>query len=129
MPRILVVDDDANVRKLLLRYLVDMQYDVDEAPDGESALEQIDRCRPDMVLLDIVMPGIGGIEVLKTVHQLHPDLPVIMLSGLADEGLARETLKLGAFDFFLKPFDLATVEAHVSTKLEMMELEGEAATK
>lgn len=129
MKKILVVDDDEKIRSVLIRFLSNLGYRVDSAADGDSALAQLQKDRPDALLLDLVMPGIGGLEVLEKATKLYPDLPIIILSGRADEDLARQTLQGGAYDFFLKPFDLQVVEERLSAKLELMELECDADLK
>ena len=129
MKKILVVDDDEKVRNLLVRFLSGLGYQLQSAADGDAALAQLEKERPDTLLLDLVMPGASGLEVLRGARQLYPDLPVIILSGQADEELARQALKAGAYDFFLKPFDLKAVEEHLSTKLGLLELEGEAGAR
>ena len=127
--RILVVDDDESIRQLLVDYLVDRGYQVDTDADGKTALDHISSAPPDIVLLDLMMPGITGMAVLEEIQKLHPGLPVILISGYADEELAREALRLGAHDFFLKPFDLETIEMHLFTKLEMLEAGEETDTR
>jgi DNA-binding NtrC family response regulator len=126
MKHILIVDDDEAIRGLLLSFLHDKGYEADAAVDGESALEWLAGNRTDMVLLDIRMPGMSGIDVLQHTAKLYPDLPVIVISGYADEATAREALQMGAYDFFLKPFDLRTVERRLTTKLGIIDLAGEA---
>jgi two-component system response regulator AtoC len=119
MHHVLIVDDDPSIRRLLVEFLEQSGYRADSAEDGESALSWLAESRPDMVLLDVRLPGISGIDVLKKTQAIHPSLPVIVISGYADEELAREALRLGAYDFFLKPFDLKQVELRLATKLGM----------
>src|SRR3989442_1776323 len=103
--RILVVDDEAPVREVLNEYFSSQGYTVDEASNGNDALGTIQRHRPDLVLLDIRMPGIDGVEVLRRIRKLDDALAIIMVTANEDVALARETLKLGAFDYVAKPFD------------------------
>lgn len=126
MKHVLIVDDDEAIRGLLLSFLQDRGYETDAAPDGESALEWLAGNHTDMVLLDLRMPGMSGLDVLQHTSKLYPELPIIVISGYADEAMAQEALQMGAFDFFLKPFDLRTVERRLSTKLGFMDLTGEA---
>jgi two-component system response regulator AtoC len=119
MRQILIVDDEPAIRQLLVEFLEELGYHADCAEDGESALEWLSSSRPDMVLLDVRLPGISGIDVLQRAQKIHSDLPVIVISGYADEALARQALRMGAYDFFLKPFDLRQVELRLSTKLGM----------
>jgi len=115
--RILVVDDEAPVREVLCEYLTSQGYTVDEAANGADALATIRRARPDVILLDIRMPGIDGVEVLRRIRTLDDTLTVIMVTANEDVTLARETLKLGAFDYVAKPFDYDYLDRTVSTGL------------
>ena len=115
--RILVVDDEAPVREVLSEYFTSQGYTVDEAPNGDEALATIRRDRPDLVLLDIRMPGIDGVEVLRRIRKLDGTLSVIMVTANEDVTLARETLKLGAFDYVAKPFDYEYLDRTVSAGL------------
>ena len=107
MAKILVVDDDASVRALLRDVLECEGHDVEMAPDGFAALRAVSRARPDCVVLDVIMPGLDGHEVLARLRQLDggPSLPVIMLTGAADDANAWRAWS-GGVDYFLgKPFD------------------------
>ena len=115
--RILVVDDEAPVREVLSEYLTSQGYTVDGASNGDEALATIRRDRPDLVLLDIRMPGIDGVEVLRRIRKLDGTLSVIMVTANEDVTLARETLKLGAFDYVAKPFDYEYLDRTVSAGL------------
>jgi DNA-binding response OmpR family regulator len=103
--KILVVDDEREILDLLTDHLEDEGYAVSQAVDGEQALEGARREPPDLVLLDITIPGVNGLEVLRRLRRDHPRIPVIMITGIEDEALARSTLKMGAFDYVQKPFD------------------------
>lgn len=126
MKHVLIVDDDDAVRHLLAAFLKERGYRANTAESGESAIAWLSHHHPDMMLLDIRIPGISGIEVLEHTRRTHPDLPVIVISGYADEDLAREALEMGAYDFFLRPFDLGTVETRLSTKLDLQDPAAEA---
>ena len=115
--RILVVDDEGPVREVLSEYFTSQGYTVDEAPNGDEALATIRRNRPDLVLLDIRMPGIDGVEVLRRIRKLDGTLSVIMVTANEDVTLARETLELGAFDYVAKPFDYEYLDRTVSAGL------------
>jgi two-component system response regulator AtoC len=123
--QILIVDDDDHIRFLLSTFLNERGYETEDADNGESALRWLNDHEPDLVLLDIRMPGLSGIEVLERAHQRYPNLPVIVISGYADEAMARDALRMGAYDFFLKPFDLSTLEMRLSTKLDLLVAPGE----
>jgi DNA-binding NtrC family response regulator len=123
MKQIYVVDDDDNIRELLLRFMEELGYESSSAPNGEEALAHLKSNRPDMLLLDILMPGMSGLDVLQEAMKIYPDLPVIMISGFADEDMAKDALSLGAYDFFLKPFSLETIKKVLAMKLDMVEIE------
>jgi len=123
MKQIYVVDDDDNIRELLLRFMDELGYESNSASNGEEALAHLKSHRPDLLLLDILMPGMSGLDVLQEAMKLYPDLPVIMISGFADEDMAKDALSLGAYDFFLKPFSLETVKSVLAVKLDMVEFE------
>lgn len=118
--RVLVVDDDPYTRDILNRFLSERAFDVHTAKDGEAALSALPEVEPDVVLLDIRMPGIDGIEVLRRIIEDEVDVGVIMISGAADEEVARGTLKTGAADFIYKPFDLDYLETSLLAKLLAM---------
>src|SRR5947208_3557028 len=115
--RILVVDDEAPVREVLSEYFTSQGYTVHEASGGKDALAAIRRDRPDLVLLDVRMPGIDGVEVLRRIRELDDALAVIMVTANEDAALARETLQLGAFDYVGKPFDYVYLDRAVSAAL------------
>jgi len=103
--KVLVVDDEKGVRDTVRRILSYEGYTVAEAADGNATLDAVNEGRFDVVLLDIKMPGMDGIEVLKRIRQMDPDLPVLMFSGHGSIATAVETTRIGAFDFMEKPPD------------------------
>lgn len=104
---ILVVDDEASIRRSLDGILRDEGFTTLLAEDGESAIKLLMTNRPALVLLDIWMPGMDGLETLKKIRELHPGLPVVMISGHATISTAIAATRLGAMDFLEKPLDLA----------------------
>jgi DNA-binding NtrC family response regulator len=106
MSRILVIDDERSIRNTLKDILEYEKYEVDLAEDGIKALEKIKTSSYDMVLCDIKMPGMDGIEVLEKFQELIPDTPVVMISGHGNIDTAVESIKKGAFDYIEKPLDL-----------------------
>lgn len=119
--RILVVDDEEPVRDVPCEYFESQGFGVEAAPDGEAALAALGRLRPDLVLLDVRMPGIDGVEVLRRIRRADPDVPVIMVTANEDVALAKEMLKLGAFDYVAKPFDFSYLDRGVSEAAETPE--------
>ncbi len=104
-PLVLVVDDDARLREYIQVNLELAGYAVAQAENGQQALAAIDDQAPDLVLLDLVMPGIDGWQLLQQLQERHGAIPVIMFSGKVDEGAAVEAAENGARGFLGKPFD------------------------
>lgn len=102
--RVLVVDDDPTVSDVVLRYLERAGYQVDRAADGLAALAAVDRAAPDLVVLDLMLPGIDGLEVCRRLRQRAVTVPVIMLTALGEESDRILGLRLGADDYVTKPF-------------------------
>ncbi len=106
MSKILVIDDERSIRNTLKDILEYEKYEVDLAEDGNQALEKIRTAEYDIVLCDIKMPGLDGIEVLDRLTVLAPDTPVVMISGHGNIDTAVDSIKKGAFDYIEKPLDL-----------------------
>lgn len=106
MTKILVIDDEESIRNTLQEILEYEKYEVDLASEGNEGLEFIKQNTYDVILSDIKMPGLDGIEVLERVIRLQPDAPVIMISGHGNIDTAVEAIKKGAYDFIEKPLDL-----------------------
>lgn len=106
MSRILVIDDERSIRNTLKDILEYEKYEVDLAEDGIKALDKIKAGSYDVILCDIKMPGMDGIEVLEKFQELIPDTPVVMISGHGNIDTAVESIKKGAFDYIEKPLDL-----------------------
>ncbi len=103
--KILIVDDAMFMRKMIRKILGEEGYtDVEEATDGEKALELFDPFDPDLVLLDITMPGMSGLEVLEKLLARRPQTKVVMCSAVGQESTVQQALTLGALDFIVKPF-------------------------
>ncbi|HSF05028.1 MAG TPA: response regulator [Methylomirabilota bacterium] len=115
--RILIVDDEAPVLDVLSEYFAGQGYAVQTAASGAAALAAVGRERPDLVLLDVRMPDMDGVEVLRRLRAVNGDLAIIMVTANEDLGLARETLKLGAFDYVAKPFDFRYLDRAVAAGL------------
>jgi two-component system, NtrC family, nitrogen regulation response regulator NtrX len=106
MSKILVIDDERSIRNTLKDILEYEKYEVDLAEDGAKGLEKVKHTEYDVVLCDIKMPGMDGIEVLEQMSGVAPDTPVVMISGHGNIDTAVESIKKGAFDFIEKPLDL-----------------------
>jgi UDP-3-O-[3-hydroxymyristoyl] N-acetylglucosamine deacetylase len=108
---VLVVDDEASIRQSLSAILTDEGLSVVEAADGEGAIKALIEHRPSLILLDIWMPGLDGLETLKKIKEISPDVPVVMISGHATISTAVAATQLGAVDFLEKPLELTpTIE-------------------
>ena len=110
-PRILVVDDEASIRDLLSKTLALAEYDVDVAPDGRSALEQLRLYPYDLLIADLKMPGMDGLTVIREAKRLKTDLPVIIITGYSTEASAIEAVNLGVAGYLTKPFRVPQVLA------------------
>jgi len=114
---ILVIDDDPAVVDVLVTCLREQGYGVLGALTSGEGLRLITLSRPDLVLLDITLPGMNGIEVLKRIRSIDPTIGVIMVTASTDPQLAREALQLGALAYVDKPFDLAYLKRVVAMAL------------
>ena len=119
--RVLVVDDEEDVRDLLSRFLTRRGYVVDTVKDGEEAIARVLEDEPDIVLLDIRLPKMDGLKVLRRLREEALEVAVITMSGVADEDTARKSLELGAADFITKPFNLPYLETSLLAKLILLE--------
>src|SRR5207253_7020462 len=108
--RVLVVDDEREVREILQEFLAEKGYDVRPAHDAAAAIAAVTAEPPDVVLLDIQMPGLGGVDALAAIRAVAPDVKVIMVSGTSSDDLASRALAYGAFDYVAKPIDLAYLQ-------------------
>jgi len=120
--RILVVDDDPDIRETLSELLIQQGYGVQTACGGAEGLRLIKDIRPHLMLLDLAMPGMDGLAVLRTLPRLAPDVGVIVVSAVQDEGMLREAMKLGSFDCLGKPVDPERLGVSVRAKLTLMEV-------
>jgi two-component system response regulator AtoC len=119
---VFIVDDEQAISKLLSYWVKDKwKYDVEVFSNGEDALRRLN-AKPDLVLLDIMLPGVDGIEVLKRIKQIDENLPVIMLSAQGSIEVAVDALRLGAFDYFPKPIDIQRLEPAVKNAIKSYDL-------
>jgi DNA-binding NtrC family response regulator len=120
--RILVVDDEEIVIRSCMRILDDSGYQIEAAHDGHEALRKVEDNPCDVMILDIMMPNLSGMEVLRRVKEAHPDMDVIMITGLSQIETAVQAMKLGAFDYISKPFEPDELKLVVQRALERRRL-------
>ena len=118
--RILLVDDESAIRRALRPSLLDLGFQVVEASRGEEALQQLRAGTFDVVLLDVNMPGIGGIETLRRIRSFAPRLPIVMVTVRDGEEEKVEALELGADDYVTKPFGMRELVARVRAAVRRM---------
>ena len=121
-PRVLIVDDEENIRLTLSRALSELPVETDTAAGGQEALDKVAQNGFSLVLLDLQMPGIDGMEVLQTLRDQRPDVHVIILTGYGTVESAVEAMKLGAIEFLRKPFVPQEIRALVSRVLDRQKL-------
>ncbi|AWB08334.1 DNA-binding response regulator (plasmid) [Azospirillum humicireducens] len=115
--RVLVVDDEPPIRRFLRTSLAAQGYDIVEAEDGTKALEEVSRRSPDLLVLDLGLPGIDGLEVIRCLRGSGVSLPIIVLSSRVDEAGKVEALDLGADDYVTKPFGVEELLARIRTAM------------
>lgn len=120
--RVLVADDDPTTVEILQDFLVAKGYEVLTAYDGVEALRKVKEERPYVLLLDIMMPKMDGLEVLRQLKALDLTVGVIMITGVNEEETGRQAMALGAFDYIVKPLDLPYLEQSLWYKITMMTL-------
>ncbi len=113
---IIAVDDDPSILRLLTRAFEPEGYHVCVAADGQAALALMEKCHPDLFILDIMMPGLDGLQLLTRLRQCC-DTPVIMLTAKQDVATLNQALSLGADDYMRKPFSLMELTARVRARL------------
>lgn len=119
MSKILVVDDEVKPCEILKRFLERKGYEIFTSNNGKVALEKVKNEKPDIILLDIRMPEMDGIEVLKRVREFDKDVSIIMVTAIKDEEVSEEALKAGADGYINKPIDLNHLEESVLVDLTM----------
>ena len=124
MPKILIIEDEAAIRRVLTKIISEENdsYQVEEAEDGLSGVELIAKNDYDLVLCDIKMPKMDGVEVLEKARKIKPEIPMVMISGHGDLDTAVNTMRLGAFDYISKPPDLNRLLNTVRNALDRKEL-------
>jgi excisionase family DNA binding protein len=115
--RVLVVDDEASIRDLLSKTLALAEYDVDTAPDGNTALDRMRAFSYDLLIADLKMPGMDGLTLIRQAKRIKADLPVIIITGFSSESSAIEAVNLGVAGYLTKPFRVPQVLAAASKAL------------
>jgi two-component system response regulator AtoC len=122
MARVLVVDDEPEYVQMLQEFLSEHGHQALGALSGAEALQQVKAERPHLILLDVRMPTMNGLEVLRRVREIDREVGVIMVTAVSEEETGRQALALGAFDYMVKPVDLAHLERTVSLYLTLASL-------
>jgi nitrogen regulation protein NR(I) len=117
MEKLLIVDDEADIQRSFRRLLAGPDLDVHAASSGEEALAIIPELRPDLVIMDVRMAGLNGLETLRRIREVDARLPVIMMTAYGTTQTAIEAMKLGAFDYLLKPFDIPKLKELIAGAL------------
>src|SRR5687767_632932 len=125
MGRILVADDHDSLRRGIVRALSEAKHEVDEAPNGNIAIERLHEGQYDVVLSDLKMGGSDGMDVLRTAKSLHPTTAVILMTAFGSIHTAVEAMKIGAFDYVQKPFEIEEMEVKIEKALEVRRLKHE----
>ncbi len=118
MSKILIIDDDDQLRKSFDKLLTEEGYKVVSAASGEAGLEMVPQENPDLVILDMRLPGMNGFETFQAINKAEPKLPVIIMTAYGTTETAIEATKLGAFDYILKPFDIPDMLTVIAKALE-----------
>jgi DNA-binding response OmpR family regulator len=116
--KILIVDDEKEMVGYLSEYFVSRGYRVYAAVDGSEALRKVETLNPDVVLLDLLMPGIHGMEVLTRIKSSHPRTAVVIMTALINETVAEEALEAGADAYIAKPFNLEKIETLIRSVID-----------
>ena len=125
MGRILIADDHDALRRGLVRGLTEAGHEVEEASNGNAAIERLHDSYFDVVLSDLKMGGSDGMDVLRTTRALHPTTAVILMTAFGSVNTAVEAMKIGAFDYVQKPFEIEEMEVKIEKALEVQRLKHE----
>ena len=126
--KILIVDDERAIRNSLKEILEDEDYEVEVAPDAPTALQMVEADHFQVILCDIKMPGMDGVELLTQLHEKVPDTAVVMMTGHGDIDTAVDCIRKGAYDFLTKPLDLNRILITIKNALDKTQLVGETKT-
>src|SRR3990172_10273319 len=123
--RILIVDDDADIRETMVTLLSMNDYTVTAVADGTSAIEKVTREKFDIVLTDLMLPKMNGIDLIKNLKGIDPDLQCIVITGYATVSTAVDAMKAGAYDYLMKPFNGTEVLMLLKRVMELQDLQAE----
>src|ERR671915_2572481 len=123
MGRILIADDHDSLRRGLAQALAEAGHEIEEAPNGNAAIEKLHEGFFDVVVSDLKMGGSTGLDVLKTTKTLHPSCAVILMTAFGSVSTAVEAMKAGAFDYVQKPFEIEEMEVKIAKALEMRRMQ------
>ncbi|MCZ6801796.1 MAG: response regulator [Nitrospirae bacterium] len=126
--RVLVVDDDEGIREALTEYLETLEYSVVTASDGEDALNKYAKGDFEIILADLMMPNVDGMDLLRRIREIDEDVIFLMITGHPSIGTAVESINLGADDYITKPFHLEDVKIRLTKALEKRSLKGRLKT-
>ena len=115
--KILVIDDEPDVGEVMKDFLNSQGYSADSTTRAVQGLEWVEKEKPDVVLLDVMMPEIDGIECLKRIRQISPETVVIIISGLQEEKIAKQAIQYGAYDYVTKPFDFHFLQNNLLSRI------------
>lgn len=116
--RILIVDDNAEIREIVQEYLADSDCQIEGAGNGKEALEKYDKNPYDIIITDLKMPGISGIELIKLIKQKTDTIEFIIITGYASVDTAIEAVRIGAFDYIVKPFRMEELKVAIKNAKE-----------
>ncbi|MFH0985746.1 MAG: response regulator [Candidatus Omnitrophota bacterium] len=120
MNKLLIVDDEVEICEFLKSFFEDRDFKVMVAHNGAQALEQVDLFKPEVVLLDIQMPGLDGLQTLKKIKELHSRVKVIMVTAVETQEKIEEAMRLGADNYITKPLSLEYLEKDVQDKIDIL---------
>ena len=120
--RVLVIDDNSHIREMVQSFLIRAGYEYSTAQDADQAVEVLKRSEYDLAIMDIIMPGRSGIDLLSQVVSEYPDMAVIMMSSIIDTATAVQAMREGAYDYITKPVDLVELATRIDKALERRSL-------